>query len=138
MKVTCYTDGSCRFNPHGEMSYAYIIELPDQPVIKFAAYEPENHGNTSVLAEYKAFEFLLLRLIQENLVGAEVIVNTDCNLIYRQFNHGAKPRQGFYVTTAFEVARLVKRFKNIRIVWISRDENTEAHCLASNAMESAS
>ena len=132
MKVTCYTDGSCRFNPHGEMGYAYIIEIEDQPVIKYTGYEPEKYGNTSVLAEYKALEALLLKLIESKLTGAEILINTDSNLIYRQFNHGAKPRKGFYVETGFEVYRLAKRFCNLRIVWISRDQNTEADALASH------
>lgn len=131
MKVTCYTDGSCRFNPHGEMGYAYIIEIPDKPVIKYCFSEPEQFGNTSVVAEYKALESLLLRLIEEGLADAEIEVNTDCNLIYRQFNYGAKPRKGFYLHTALDVARIIKRFKNLRIKWISRDENVEADALAS-------
>jgi ribonuclease HI len=117
------------------MSYAYVIQFPDKPAIKYAMYEKENFGNTSVLAEYKAFEMLLTKLIELGLTGADIEINTDCNLIYRQFNYGAKPRKGFYVKTGFEVARLVKRFKKLKINWISRDENTEAHYLAGNAME---
>jgi ribonuclease HI len=131
MKVTCYTDGSCRINPNGEMGYAYIIEPEDQPVIKFARFDPEKIGNSSILAEYKALEMLLLKLIELNLSSAEIVINTDCQLIHRQFNHGARFLKGFYLQTAFEVVRLVKRFNDLKINWISRDENTEADALAS-------
>ena len=132
MKVTCFTDGSCRFNPHGEMGYAYIIEIPDKPVIRHTASEPEKYGNSSVLAEYKALESLLLRLIEEGLTDAEILVNTDCNLIYRQFNHGTKPRKGFYLQTGIEVTRIAKRFRNLKINWISRNDNIEADAGATN------
>jgi ribonuclease HI len=113
------------------MGYAYIIEMPDKPVIRYSIAEPAQHGNTSVVAEYKALESLLLRLIEEGLTDAEIEVNTDCILIHRQFNYGAKPRKGFYRDTGFEVARLAKRFKNLQIKWISRNDNVEADALAS-------
>ncbi len=137
MKITCFTDGSCRINPHGEMSYAYIIELPDNTLIKGGDMVEERFGNTSVVAEYKALELLFLRLIEEDLIKSEIIVNTDCQLIHRQFNFGAKPRKGFYLNTAFEVARLYKRFTNLKVNWISRDNNNEAHNLASEYLKRA-
>lgn len=130
MQITCFTDGSCRNNPHGEMGVAYIIEIPEKPVIKHSEFIPEKYGNTSVVAEYKALEALFLKLIEMKLTQAEIVINTDCNLIYRQFNLGAKPREGYYLETAFEVARLRKRFFNLTINWISRDENIEADALA--------
>ena len=132
MIVTCYTDGSCRINPHGEMGYAYIIEVPDKPVIKYSTSVPKKYGNTSVLAEYKALEALLLRLIEEGLTDAEIVVNTDCLLISRQFNDGAKPRKGYYLPTGLEVVRIAKRFRNLTINWISRNDNLEADALASS------
>jgi ribonuclease HI len=131
MKINCFIDGSCRINPHGEMGYAYIIEMSEKPVLKHNVAEPAKYGNTSVLAEYKALECLLLRLIEDGLTQEEIIVNTDSMIIYRQFNHGSKPRKGFYVQTGFEVARISKRFKNLKINWISRNDNIEADALAS-------
>jgi ribonuclease HI len=119
------------------MSYAYIIELPDNTLIKGGDRVEDRFGNSSVVAEYKAFESLLLRLIEEDHTKSEIIVNTDCQLIYRQFNFGAKPRNGFYLQTAFEVARLYKRFTNLKINWISRDENNEAHNLAEEYLKRA-
>jgi ribonuclease HI len=131
MQITCFTDGSCRYNPHGEMGLGFVIEIPDKPVIKYAEFIPEKYGNSSVVAEYKALEALLLKLIEMKQTGTEIVINTDCDLIYKQFNRGAKPRHGFYLETAFEVARLYKRFFNLTINWISRDENIEADTLAS-------
>lgn len=129
--ITCYIDGSCRYNPHGEMGFSFIIELTDLETIKFNDSIPARFGNSSVAAEYKALEMLLIKLIELKVVNEEIIINTDCTLIYRQFNHEVKNRKGYYLELAFEVARLAKRFRHLKINWIPRNENVEADVLAS-------
>lgn len=130
-KIICFTDGSIRYNPHGEMGYGYIIDIPDMEVIKYAGHVPEKQGNSSNLAEYIGLEALLLRLIELKLATEEVIVYTDSDLIYKQINRGVPIRHGFYKQKAYEVRRLLKRFKNLKIEWISRSANSEADALAS-------
>lgn len=130
-KITCYTDGSCQYNPHGAMGFGYVIELPDSEIIKFSGDEDEKHGNSNNVAEYKALIMLLERLIELNLTTEEIVINTDCNLIFNQFMRRGKAKRGLYLPFTFDAARLVKRFRNLEISLIPREENQEADYLSS-------
>jgi ribonuclease HI len=130
-KITCYTDGSCQYNPHGAMGFGYVIELPNSEIIKFSGDEDEKHGNSNNVAEYKALILLLERLIELNLTTEEILINTDCKLIHNQFMNRGRSRRGFYLPFTFDAARLVKRFRNLKISWIPREENQEADYLSS-------
>ena len=130
MKITCNIDGSCRINPHGEIGYAYIINFENEETIEYCNSEPSKHGNTSVVAEYKAMNALLEKLIELKLCEATIEIRSDSMLIYRQFIGNMKRKKGFYIPFSKETDRLLKRFNNLEVIWVSRDENREADALA--------
>lgn len=128
--IICNVDGSCRINPHGEIGYAYIITFESGEVIEYFTSEPSKFGNTSVVAEYKAFNALLEKLIELNLCRDEIEVRTDSMMLHRQFTGTMKAKKGHYLPFSKEASRLYKRFFALKVSWVSRDENTEADNLA--------
>jgi ribonuclease HI len=130
--IICNVDGSCRINPHGEIGYAYIINFESDEPIEYFNSEPSKYGNTSVVAEYKAFNALLEKLIELNLCKAEIEIRTDSMMLYRQFMGYMKARKGHYLPFSKEASRLMKRFFALNVIWVSRDENQDADDLAAS------
>lgn len=130
--IKCFIHGSCRFNPNGEMGYAYIINFSDGKVLEWKTVEENKIGNTSIVADYKALNSLLEKLIELKFTKEEIIILTDSTMINRQFNGYMKKSSGYYLKYSVEADRLWKRFFNVKVNWLPKSQNLDATLLASS------
>lgn len=127
--IEIYFDGSCEpSNPEGIATFGFVI-YKDGVNIKEGsglACEPFSYQASNNVAEYTAMIKALEFIIENRLAGEEVIVKGDSQLAIRQMT-------GRYAVNAWRIIPLhrkakglSKRIRNIRFVWVPREQNTVA------------
>ncbi len=95
----------------------------------------EGEGMSNNVGEYAALCEALRTLVKLNLTGEEVLVKSDSKLLVNQMNGVWRCHRGYYIQKYNEARDLVKLFKNIRFLWVPREENSEADSLSRKAYE---
>lgn len=65
----------------------------------------------------------------------KITVKSDSQLVVKQMCGSWKCRGGLYAAKYYEAIELAKQFKNIRYMWIPREQNLEADAQSRMAYE---
>jgi ribonuclease HI len=139
--IQVYFDGLCLpVNPGGVPCYAYLVKK-DGKILKSAygvAAEPLSEQATNNVAEYtaliKALEWLL-----ENGYGqsSKVEVKGDSQLVVRQMSGQYRVKNRQIIPLFQKAAVLRKKFADLEITWVPREQNNEADRLSERAYNEA-
>lgn len=131
-KINVKIHGCCYQNPHGEMGISYVIEDQNGESETYCEWFDPKFGNSLNMAEYKALNKALERLIELNLKASEIEVHTTSNMILLHYLGHSRPNRGYYVKEALIAGRYLKRFHNLQITKIERKDNVATINLLEN------
>lgn len=139
-------DGCCEpINPGGTASYGAVLFRNKERIweeSKIVTVPPDILTSNNV-AEYTGFIAILYSLLclRDFPKHAPIIIKGDSMLVVEQMNGRWQMRGGHYVRYAVEAKRTLKavrkRFKNIRIEWIPREQNSLADELSKCILDKA-
>ena len=134
--IEVYLDGLCQpVNPGGIACYAFIVKKEGKNIKSDygVAGDPFTKDATNNVAEYTALVKALEWLLANNLNSDSVQINSDSQLVVKQLSGEYKVKSKRIVPFYREVLLLKKKFKDIEIKWIAREENIEADALTNQA-----
>jgi ribonuclease HI len=112
------------------MGYGAVIYQDGKVLKEYSGFEGAAFGNTNNVAEYKAVLWLLEQE-ELNAPDVEITVYGDSRLVINQL--GIKNwciRKGSYVFFAEIAKQKISHKKNIKFVWIPREQNAYADYLS--------
>ena len=137
--ITVYFDGLCQpINPGGIACYAYLIKKNGMTVHSEygLATRPYSKDATNNVAEYtgliKALEWL-----STNKLDQPVRIISDSALVVRQLRGEYKVKSRRIVPLYRRAALLKDSFKDVKISWVPREQNSEADALTNKAYQEA-
>jgi len=86
------------------------------------------------VAEYTGFVKILLFLKEEGLEKEEIVIRGDSKLVIEQMCDRWRIKQGAYVPHALYARSILKPFTNIKLLWVSRDDNEVCDDLAKDIL----
>ena len=134
--IEVYIDGLCQpVNPGGIACYAFIVKKEGKNIKSDygVAGDPFTKDATNNVAEYTALVKALEWLLANNLNSDSVQINSDSQLVVKQLSGEYKVKSKRILPFYREVLLLKKKFKDIEIRWIAREENIEADALTNKA-----
>lgn len=127
--ITVYFDGLCEpVNPGGVGAYGYVIYRDDRPIKKGCRVIGEGKGMTNNVAEYSALLRALEWLNAEGITD-ELVIKGDSKLVINQLSGAWQVKS----QTSMEFVPKIKSLlqgREVRFVWIPREENSEADMLS--------
>lgn len=137
---TCYIDGAVDSQSDKTTAAAsFIIYLNDEVYYKFKYQIPSKltdgeitEKTSSHMAEYQSLIMLLRTLSQKilNPSRAEIKVYTDSEVLRGQYYADYRVTNKIQKDLRRKVFDLSKKFKDVELEWISRDQNVLANNLA--------
>ena len=129
--VSIFVDGASRGNPGPASVGAVLYSDAGARIAEVSRCVGETTNN---VAEYLG---VIYGLQEAFLLGADtVVVKTDSQLVSRQLNGVYKVKNGT-IRIFFDIAKnLFRCFKEVEIMEIPREENSEADLLANKALDS--
>jgi len=127
--ITIFFDGLCEpTNPGGVATYGYAIYQDGKSIKKGCRVIGEGHGMTNNLAEFSALK-RALEWINEQNINDDIVVKGDSMLVINQMRREWRVKSAtskFFVPI---IQKLLKN-KNVKFIWIPRDQNVEADMLS--------
>jgi ribonuclease HI len=138
MTILAYFDGSCEpMNPGGIATYGYVIYEGDHTIQEGygLACDPFSNQASNNVAEYigliKALEFIVNRELSDN----EVVIRGDSQLIIRQMTGSYSVNSERLLPFHAQARALARQIKDIKFLWIPREQNANADRLSHRAYE---
>lgn len=129
--IKCYIDGACGpKNPGGAMGWGGVVLQDGIRIEEFSTFYPDADANSNNVAEYLALQEVLDRLGKMGLGDEKIEIYTDSMLIKKQIDGHWKIKRGLYKDNALDAKKMTKKFKNLRVFWLPREENGEADMLS--------
>ena len=124
-----YIDGACSGNP-GEAAIGVVIIEEGRKIAEVS--KPIGRG-TNNIAEYSA----LIRALQEAVLlkAKKLRIYTDSELLYNQITGIYKVKNDFLKSFFEQAQHLGKKFENIEMNFIPREQNKDADRLATQALK---
>ena len=138
--IEVYFDGLCQpINPGGISCYAFLVKSGGRTIYSNygIAVEPFSKDSTNNVAEYTALVKALQWLLEKNLGSTKVEVKSDSQLIVNQLTGDYKVKSKRIVSLYKQVLLLKRKFQDIEIKWVPREENREADRLTNKAYNKA-
>ncbi len=134
-KIEFWFDGCCEpKNPGGHSSYGIVVKKENLIILEESGYCGYGVNSSNNVAEYSGFNRILEYLI-ENKLNKEIIFGYgDSKLVIKQQFGTWQIKQGIYVPFALKAKKLMKKFKNIYLEWIPREENDICDKLSKNEL----
>jgi ribonuclease HI len=139
-KLTCTFDGMCQpVNPGGVACYGFtILEKENNKIYQIyeeggIAFKPFSKESSNNVAEYVALIKLLEWLFSKGYNKFSVLIQGDSQLIINQLSGKYKVKSEKLKIYYEKTKILIKKFENIQIQWITRENNNEADALANKA-----
>jgi len=136
--IEVYFDGACEpVNPGGIATFGFVI-YKDGEMLKAGkglACEPFSSYASNNVAEYTAMLKALEFMIEHGLCDehVQITVKGDSQLTIRQMNGIYAVRAPRIIPLFKKAKELTKKIKNIRFVWVPREQNTVADDLSHQA-----
>lgn len=130
VSILCFTDGATLGNPGPSGCAAVICEPSGVPVCAFSW--PIGNA-TNNIAEYSALLELLEFLNGAGLAGSKIEIRMDSELVVKQLNGLYKVKSPNMAQLFAETTSVMAAFKNLKIVYVPRGENSVADLLAKEA-----
>lgn len=137
--VEAYFDGLCLpKNPGGVACYAYLVKIGDRLVHSDygIAAEPSAYSTNNV-AEYTALIRALEWLYENGHASGKVEIKGDSQLVVKQMNGEFRVKNKQIIPLFQKAALLRKKFRDISITWVPREQNSEADKLSERAYNNA-
>ena len=132
-KLIIYTDGGARNNP-GPAGAGIVAYDGERRLFELKKYLGDNRTNN--WAEYEALILALTEAKKRGLVGKEVEIRMDSELIVRQMTNEYQVKEETLWPQYMKVHNLlVAHFPNTRFVHVPREENKEADRLVNEAID---
>ena len=132
MSVVIYTDGGARNNP-GPAGAGVVAYDGTKKLFELKKFLGERTNNW---AEYEAIVLALTEAKKRGLVGRDIEVRMDSELIQRQLTDEYQIKEETLWPQYMKVHNLlVAHFSNITFVHIPREENKEADGLVNEAID---
>lgn len=127
-KYTAYFDGCCEpVNPGGTASYGAVIFNGKKRIWEcsklFVPIKGREKETSNNVAEYCGFISILEYFISNEITQDLITIYGDSMLVIQQMKGNWKMNQGFYIPFAKKAKDLLSKFKDVKLKWISRDEN---------------
>jgi ribonuclease HI len=138
--IEVYFDGLCQpINPGGISCYAFLVKSGGRTIYSDygIAVEPFSQDSTNNVAEYTALVKALQWLLEKNLGSTKVEIKSDSQLIVNQLTGDYKVKSKRIVSLYKQVLLLKRKFQDIEIKWVPREENREADRLTNKAYNKA-
>ena len=134
--IEAFIDGLCEpYNPNGVGCWGIVIYKDGKKQYEEKGSIGMGKGVSNNVAEYTALCRALKALITLGWNEKEVVIKSDSQLVVMLMSGQWRVKGGLYLPRFLEAKELVKEFKNIRFVWIPREENEEADRLSRLAYE---
>ncbi|AIC14403.1 ribonuclease HI [Nitrososphaera viennensis] len=138
--VEVYFDGLCLpKNPGGIACYAYVIKEKGGRLLHSGsgvAAEPSAQSTNNV-AEYTALIKALEWLDENGYTSHWVEVKGDSQLVVKQMNGEFRVKNKQIIPLFQKAALLRRKFRDISIAWVPREQNSEADKLSERAYNNA-
>lgn len=144
-KFVAYFDGCCEpINPGGVASYGAVVFKNEKRIWEcselFVPIKGREKETSNNVAEYSGFLAILEYLRSQSYENESITIYGDSKLVIMQMSKGPRQwqmRKGFYIPVALKAKKLLKKFKNIDLQWIPRDENDIADELSKAELKKA-
>jgi ribonuclease HI len=130
--LRAWFDGCCSPNPGGHAGAGAVVKRHGQTVLSKAVYLGCGEHLTHEIAEYAGLLTVLRFLLAEGIQWATVY--GDSRMVIQQLNREVKPGRGVYLSYYREARELMAGLPDVRLVWTSRGQNTEADRLSKDAV----
>ena len=135
MAVIIYTDGGARGNP-GPAGAGFVIKNEGKTIASVGKYLGDKLTNN--WAEYEALVLALQEAKKRGLVGKDIEVRMDSELIVKQINGEYQVKEETLWPQYMKVHNLlVAHFPAHTFVHVRREENKEADRLVNEALDEA-
>ncbi|MEX2703224.1 MAG: ribonuclease HI [Candidatus Baldrarchaeota archaeon] len=129
--IVVFFDGLSEPTNPGIGAYGFVVYIDSKKVKE--GYGALGVDVTNNQAEYTAVIKALEWLIDEELTRGKIVVKGDSQLVIRQLNGRYKVKAS-KILPLFEKAKsLIREFDDISLVWVPREENSEADFLSRKA-----
>lgn len=130
--IKCYFDGCCEpKNPYGNMGMGAKIIKDNETVFEHSSFIPESKDNSNNVAEYLAFEQILIWLKENEVPEKTIFIYGDSKLVVNQMNKDWKIKQGMYKPHALRCKELLSKLEKVLVIrWIGREGNKIADDLS--------
>lgn len=138
--IEVYFDGLCQpVNPGGIACYAFVVKSNGKTLHSDygVAGEPFSPDSTNNVAEYTALAKALEWLVANNLTSDKVVINSDSQLVVNQLQGNYKVKGKRIIPLYKQVLLLKKKFSDVEIRWVPREQNREADRLTNIAYNKA-
>lgn len=122
-------DGSCPQNPGYKAAIGVIIRKDGKVIKRISRNICTGELLSNNVAEYAACSAALEYFIQKNLTGETILLYGDSTIVVNAIIR-KKVSKGLCAPYSKETLGLSKKFKDLRPVWIPREENMEADKLS--------
>ncbi len=130
--VTIYFDGLCQpVNPGGVATYGYAIYQDSKVLKRDYGVVGEGTGMTNNVAEYTALK-KALEWMKSQGIKDKIIIKGDSQLVINQLKGKWKVKSQTSKRFVPQIKELLKD-KEVELIWIPREENTEADSLCNIA-----
>lgn len=131
--IKVFIDGACEpINPGGTAAYGLVVYRDIKRLYAEGKVIGSGAEFSNNVAEYAGL-LAFLRLLKGN---EPVIIYSDSQLVVNQMSELWAAHKGLYLDSYHEAIGLCKG-QPISFVWIRKEENTEAHNLAIQALSKA-
>jgi ribonuclease HI len=138
--IEVYFDGLCQpVNPGGIACYAFVARSNGKTLHSNygVAGEPFSPDSTNNVAEYTALAKALEWLVANNLTSDKIVINSDSQLVVNQLQGNYKVKGKRIIPLYKQVLLLKKKFSDVEIRWVPREQNREADRLTNIAYNKA-
>jgi ribonuclease HI len=129
MRLIIYADGACKGNPGPAAIGALVKDHNQKELVRISKYIGHATNNR---AEYRAVIAALKTAIE--LKADEVLLCIDSELVARQLTGRYKVKSRSILPLYAEANELLRKFANVSIVHVRREDNTDADMLATVAL----
>ena len=134
-----YFDGLCQpVNPGGIACYAFIVKQDGKTIHRnYGVAGNPSPDTTNNVAEYTGLVKALDWLVANNITLEKVAVKSDSQLVVNQLAETFKVKGKRILPLYKQVLLLKKKFADIEIEWVPREQNKEADRLTNIAYNKA-
>lgn len=123
MKITANFDGAITYNPGGLASYGFIVFKDKEILARKNSTIGSGKDFSCNVAEYVGFIKLMEFFIENKFEDFDIDVFSDSQLLVKQMNGELGAKKGSYKKYYFIAKEMLKKFYNLKIEWVRREDN---------------
>ena len=137
-RIVVHCDGLCKpYNPGGTATFGWVARRGVELLASDCGVVARGRRATSNLAEYTAIIEALRWLDDAGHAGDTIVLRSDSQLAIYQLAGTYAVRSPSMRSLWDEASRLARRFADLRLEWVRREQNKEADALTRKAYRQA-